>query len=338
MTILGIETSCDETAAALLDISDAGEVRVVSNTVISQITTHKKYGGIVPEVAARKQMEGLVPVLEDALPDGARPDVIAATYGPGLVTALRVGLQSAKTLAYSWGVPLVGVNHIEGHIYSALLEAEEAQLRSLSFPTLAMIVSGGHTELILMKGHGHYELIGRTRDDAAGEAFDKVAKLLGLEYPGGPVISRLAENGNAQAIDFPRPMTDKDTFDFSFSGLKTAVLYHIKEHPPKEEDLPDICASFQQAVIDVLVSKTIRAAQKHNVKHIVLGGGVAANTLLRDTLSNSSEKLGIPTLLPERKYTTDNGTMIALAGYFNYKEGARSDWRTLVADPNLKLC
>lgn len=377
MRILGIETSCDETAASLLEYKN-GSFRVLSDIVASQIEVHKKYGGIVPEVAARKQMEAIIPVLNEAMNaenpkyeilhlnnnnsndknlkqfeiHGSRlelVDVIAVTQGPGLVTSLRIGVQAAKTLAYVLGKPLIAANHIEGHIYSAFLSEKQKnpnskfQIPKISFPALTLIVSGGHTELILMKNHGIYEYIGRTRDDAAGEAFDKVAKLLELSYPGGPIISQLAENGDPTAFDFPRPMIDVNNFDFSFSGLKTAVLYTLRDF--EKQNLKtisynlkaDLCASFQQAVVDVLVSKTIHAARKYDVKSIILGGGVSANSLLRKRLADECNLQSVTCYLSPLAYTTDNAVMIALAGHFRAQREDFADWKTLVADPHLKL-
>ena len=274
MKILGIESSCDETAAALVDYT-GGRFSVLSNVVASQIEIHKKTKGVVPEVAARCHVEAIIPVIKEAMQNETKPDAIAITKGPGLVTSLRIGVDTARTLSFFWGVPMIGVNHLEGHIYASVL-----QNTAIEFPALCLVVSGGHTELVLMKKHLDYKIIGETRDDAAGEAFDKVAKILDLGYPGGPEISKLAKEGNPKAIDFPRPMIDSKDFDFSFSGLKTAVLYYVKNLKPKTYNLkPDICASFEQAVVDVLVAKTICAAKKYKVKTVILGGGVSANNV-----------------------------------------------------------
>lgn len=333
MRVLGIESSCDETAIAL--ITGEGEALVVEKSVISsQIDLHKAYGGVVPEVAARRHVDVLFPLLAEAgIPrDGEGIDVIAVTAGPGLVAALRVGVELAKTLAWAWKKPLVAVNHLEGHVYSTWFAPSQPQ-----FPALALLVSGGHTELILMKGHDEYELLGLTRDDAAGEAFDKVAKLLGLEYPGGPKIAEQALKGNPDAIEFPRPMQESDNLDFSFSGLKTAVSVYLKEHP--NAPIPDVCASFQRAVTDVLVVKTIKAVERYQPVSVLLGGGVAANKELRVRLAESLERgfSGITFHAPTSDLVTDNAAMIAAAGYFRAQAKDFADPLTLEADPNLRL-
>lgn len=351
MKILGIETSCDETAAAVVKY-ERGRFSVLSNVVASQSRLHAKTGGVVPEVAARRHVEAIIPVIKQALREsGIKPqrlnlkpplDAIAVTVGPGLITSLRVGVDTARALAAVWGVPVVGVNHLEGHIYSNWLRRNEnRELRTeIIFPALALIVSGGHTELVLMRKHLDYQIIGATRDDAAGEAFDKVAKLLGLPYPGGPALAKLAERGNRQAINFPRPMIDSHDFDFSFSGLKTAVLYYLKQLRTTNYVLrTNVCASFEQAVVDVLVAKTIRAAKKYKVKTVLLGGGVAANKYLRKQLADAvKQKLRITHYaLPVTHYTTDNAAMIAAAGAFHIEAGRRTRWQRIQADPNLTL-
>lgn len=333
MRILGIESSCDETAIAF--ISGEGESLTVEKSVISsQIDLHKVYGGVVPEVAARRHVDVLFPLLAEAgVPhDGKGIDAIAVTAGPGLVAALRVGVELGKTLAWAWKKPLVAVNHLEGHIYSTWF----AESRP-AFPVLALLVSGGHTELVLMKDHGHYEVLGMTRDDAAGEAFDKIAKLLGLEYPGGPNIAEQALQGNPDAIAFPRPMQDSNDLDFSFSGLKTAVSVYRKEYP--QASIPDICASFQRAVTDVLVSKTIQAVERYQPVSVLLGGGVAANLELRTRLAESLTRgfSEITFHTPSLDLVTDNAAMIAAAGYFRARAKSFVDPLTLAADPNLRL-
>ncbi len=296
-------------------------------------------------MAARRHVDVLFPLLEASgiSKSGKNIDAIAVTAGPGLVPALRIGVEAARTLALAWGKPLVAVNHLEGHVYSVYLPSPkpaEPDVRPLELPVLCLLVSGGHTELVLMKEHGVYTRIGETRDDAAGEAFDKVAQLLGLPYPGGPSISKAALAGNARAIAFPRPMMDSADFDFSFAGLKTAVRVHLKAQPIHgEKELADVCASFQEAVVDVLAAKTVRAAQTHRPKSVILTGGVSANTRLRTELA-----FRLKTELPEVKpffapleFTGDNAAMIAAAGYFRAARGEFVDPLTLHADPNLRL-
>ncbi|HCM67695.1 MAG TPA: tRNA (adenosine(37)-N6)-threonylcarbamoyltransferase complex transferase subunit TsaD [Candidatus Kerfeldbacteria bacterium] len=338
MRILSIETSCDETAISVVDAL-RGKFVVRSHIISSQIPKHVKYGGVVPEVAAREHVKNIIPTLYYALKKSkTKPkqiDLIAVTRGPGLMTSLAVGIQTAVGLAFGWKKPLVGVNHMEGHIYSNWVEHPTTK-----FPALHLVVSGGHTELVLMTGHGKYRLLGKTRDDAAGEAFDKVAKILNLPYPGGPSIQRAAEKGNPQAVDFPRPMMNAQGFEFSFAGLKTSVLYHVqkmKRVTPRQR--ADIAASFQQAVVDVLVAKTVRAATQYRVKSVFLAGGVAANKPLREQLAKAIKK-ELPRALftiPPFKLCTDNATMIAVAGYFRYRRNGADNWQTLDADPNWEL-
>jgi len=332
MRILGIESSCDETAIALVKGGSEGFM-VEKNLVASQIEFHKKYGGVVPEVAARKHAEVIVPLFQEAgiQSDGKGIDVIAVTAGPGLSPSLRVGVEAAKTLAWMWQKPLVAVNHLEGHIYSVWLKNTPV------FPVLCLLVSGGHTELILMKSHGQYELLGMTRDDAVGEAFDKVAKLLGLPYPGGPEISKLAEQGNLEAINFPRPMLHSGDFDFSFSGLKTAVRVYLNDH--SDFKINDVAASFQAAAVEVLISKTLSAAQKYKPASIILAGGVAANKKLRNDLAEViKQKYSQTDFYPAEKiYTGDNAAMIAVAGYFRSQIKDFVDPLNLQADPNMRL-
>ncbi len=384
MLILGMETSCDETAVALVEakaglpseaLAKAGRFIVHKNLVYSQIKIHRKYGGVVPEVAARNHVEKIIPLIEAALstpsdspfPRGRsndlpslerrgrgrlkvlpKIDVIAVTAGPGLVTSLMVGVETARALAYLWKKPLVAVNHLEGHIYANFLSEKICE-----FPILCLIVSGGHTELVLMKKHLNYKVIGATRDDAAGECFDKVGKMLGLPYPAGPEVAKLADKGNPRAIAFPRPMMNSGDFsakggpasgwDFSFSGLKTAVLYYVKKIPKQVRDdkktIVDICASFQQAAVDVLVTKTIRAAQKYRVKTIMLGGGVAANQQLRKQLNEAIKKQSPNTnyLILNTQFCSDNAAMIAAAGYFRALKKDFTPWPKLTVNPNQEL-
>ena len=312
--ILGIETSCDETGAAVV----ADGRRILSNVVASQEDIHRKYGGVFPEVASRQQVRAIVPVVEEAMAQAKASWVdltaIAVTHGPGLAGSLLVGLNAAKGLALAQNLPLVGVNHLEGHIYANWIDAPEPQ-----FPLLCLIVSGGHTELILMREHGRYELLGSTRDDAAGEAFDKVARLLGLSYPGGPAIQRAAERGDPSAVALPRAWL-RGGYDFSFSGLKTAVL-RLTQGAAPSVGVGDMAASFQEAVVDVLAEKTALAAQEHEVHEVLLAGGVAANRLLRERMV---ERLQSPVRYPPVWLCTDNGAMIAAAGYFAFQGGRRS--------------
>lgn len=338
MIILGIESSCDETAVSILGASGK-KFNVLSHIIASQIKTHSQYGGVVPEVAARQHVVNMIPVLDAAMQKaGLKPkdiSAIAVTQGPGLITSLRVGVQTAKTLSLLWHKKIVALNHMEGHIYANWLKNPDIKL-----PALCLIVSGGHTELVLIKKHGQYQLVGRTRDDAAGEAFDKVAKLMGLGYPGGPKIQAVAEKGQANKFDFPRPMMSHNNFDFSFSGLKTSVLYLVKKQfKGKTVPVADIAASFQQAVVDVLVNKTILAANQLNVKSVLLAGGVAANKMLREELGRAVKKElpAVKYYYPELDLCTDNASMIAMAGYFQASKKNFSDWKKIDAQPNWEL-
>lgn len=330
--ILGIESSCDETAIAIVK-GDGDSIIVEKNLIASQAKLHEKYGGVVPEVAARKHTDVIFPLLVEAgvARDGSNIDAIAVTAGPGLVPALRVGVELGKTLAWAWNKPLIGVNHLEGHIYSVWFSGKP------SFPALCLLVSGGHTELILMKDHGVYELIGKTRDDAAGECFDKAAKLLGLGYPGGPAVSKAALAGKRDAIEFPRPMLESGDFDFSFSGLKTAVLVRRKEHP--EDRVEDVCASLEEAIVDTLVGKTLSAVEKYQPTSVILSGGVSANKRLREKLADALSHAAAqpPFFTPDFAYTGDNAAMIAAAGYFHAKQKDFADPLQVVADPNMRL-
>ncbi|MDO8390219.1 MAG: tRNA (adenosine(37)-N6)-threonylcarbamoyltransferase complex transferase subunit TsaD [Actinomycetota bacterium] len=326
--VLGIETSCDETAAALV----MGGYDVVSSAVSTQVDLHAQFGGVVPEIAGRAHLDLLNPMIARAIVEAGvtedRIDAVACTVGPGLIGALLVGVSAAKALALTWNVPFIGVNHMEAHLYAAFLEDP-----TLEFPLVVLLVSGGHTMLIEMQGHGQYRLLGQTIDDAAGEAFDKVARFLGLGYPGGPAIDREAEDGDPEAIRFPRAMLH-DGLDFSFSGLKTSVMNHVRKHP--DVSAADVAASFQAAVVDVLVQKAQRAALQVGACGLVLGGGVAANSLLREQFLSACTQSGIRGFLPSRAMCTDNAAMIAAAGWHRLK----SDGPTGLdagAYPNLRL-
>jgi N6-L-threonylcarbamoyladenine synthase len=317
MLVLGIESSCDETAAAVVTGG-----KMLSNVIASQIKDHSKYGGVVPEIASRKHIEAINPVVREALSDAQvtfrEIEGIAVTCGPGLIGSLLIGLSTAKALAYALNIPLVGVNHLEGHIAASFL-AEKAP----RFPFVALVVSGGHTNIYLVKNYHHFQLLGQTRDDAAGEAFDKAAKLLNLGYPGGVVIDKLARNGNPQAIAFPRAM--KDSPDFSFSGLKTSLLTILKKRGRNfdKSELPDIVASYQEAIVDVLVEKTIRAAKGHDISQIVVCGGVAANGRLREKFAAGTDAGKIELFIPPVILCTDNAAMIAAIGEIMLKNGRR---------------
>ncbi|HEY6532466.1 MAG TPA: tRNA (adenosine(37)-N6)-threonylcarbamoyltransferase complex transferase subunit TsaD [Acidimicrobiales bacterium] len=326
--ILGIETSCDETAAAV--VVDGHEV--LSSVVSSQVDLHARFGGVVPEIASRAHVELLTPVVARALIeagiDDDHVDAVAATVGPGLIGALLVGVSAAKTLALVWDVPFVAVNHLEAHLYAALLEDPQLEL-----PVVVLLVSGGHTLLVLMTGHGKYEVLGSTIDDAAGEAFDKVARYLGLGYPGGPAIDAIAMEGDPDAIAFPRAILD-DGYDFSFSGLKTAVVNHVRKHPDVATE--DVAASFQEAVVDVLVTKARRAARDHGARGLCLAGGVAANSQLRERLLDACVADGLRAFLPSRSMCTDNAAMVAAAGWYRLQSDGPSPLDT-GASPNLRL-
>ncbi len=355
MKILGIETSCDETGVAIIDANiKTKELKILSNVVASSLALHSQTGGIIPNVAAREQAKYMIPVIKEALsstrgvdlqnPAGSI-DVIAVTVGPGLIGSLLVGVETARTLAYVLEKPLVPVNHLIGHIYANFInEIHNSKFiihnsaADMEFPAIALIVSGGHTDLVYMKKHGSIVWLGGTRDDAAGEAFDKIGRLLGITYPAGAKIEELAKNGNPKAFNFPRPMIYSKDFDFSFSGLKTAVLRETKSLSPAINYEPltinNICASAQQAIVDVLVAKTIKAAQQYEVKSILLGGGVAANQKLRDEFKwkMTNGKCKIDFFAPPKNLCTDNAAMIAAAAFFN---GKQEDWRSIIANPEL---
>jgi N6-L-threonylcarbamoyladenine synthase len=346
MIILAIETSCDETAVAILDIKGLTFI-VLANFVASQINIHKKYGGVVPEVAARKHMENMLPLLDKAMKQSKIKqqdiDAIAVVFGPGLITSLIVGLETAKTLSLVWNKPLIPINHIKAHILANYLKGESGILEKIEYPALCLVVSGGHTSLVYLKDPNNFKTIGSTRDDAVGEAFDKAAKILGLGYPGGPIISKHAENTDKEYYKLPRPMIHSKDFDFSFSGLKTAVKYEWdKERFKDEKNIRKMCAAFQQACLDVLISKTIKAAEKFQVKSLLLGGGVAANRELRRQLGEQI-KAQLPDVKfyqPDLHLTTDNALMVAVAAGFEAKEGLKKfseSWRNVKVDPNLEV-
>ena len=328
LVVLGIETSCDETAAAVV----VGGRRVLSSVVSSQVDLHARFGGVVPEIASRAHVELLTPVVAEAmLSAGVEPgdlDAVACTVGPGLVGALLVGVSTAKALALVWDVPFVAVNHLEAHLHAAFLEEPDLQL-----PAVVLLVSGGHTMLVHWEDVGRYRLLGQTVDDAAGEAFDKVARYLGLGYPGGPAIDLLAMEGDASAVAFPRPMIDSG-YDFSFSGLKTAVVNHVRKHP--EVATADVAASFQEAVVDVLVTKARRAAAEVGAKALCIGGGVAANSQLRERMLGVCVDDGLQAFLPSRAMCTDNAAMVAAAGWHRLRADGPSPL-DLGAEPNLRL-
>ena len=328
--VLGIETSCDETAASVVDHGTS----IASSVVSSQIDLHARYGGVVPELAGRAHVELLTPVLSDALraagsdPSGTGIDAIAVTYGPGLIGSLLVGVAEAKALALAWDVPVVGVNHLEAHLFASLLEQPD-----LGWPLVVLLVSGGHTLLIEVTAPGRYRLLGGTIDDAAGEAFDKVARFLGLGYPGGPAIDAVADDGDPEAFAFPRAFLGEG-YDFSFSGLKTSVVNAVRKHPGAATE--DVAASFRAAVVDVLVAKARRAADDVGATALCLAGGVAANSLLRRRVESACAQDGIGAFLPSRALCTDNAAMVAAAGWWRLHHGDPSPL-TLGADPNLRL-
>ena len=333
IVILGIESSCDETAAAV--VRNGREV--LSNVISSQIALHTLYGGVVPEIASRKHIEKINVVIEQALSEAQMTlddlDAIGVTYGPGLVGALLVGVSEAKAIAYAKKLPLIGVHHIEGHISANYIENKD-----LEPPFACLVVSGGHTHLVIVKDYGKYEIVGRTRDDAAGEAFDKVARAIGLGYPGGPKIDRVSKEGNPDAIAFPRAKVADSAYDFSFSGLKSAVLNYL--NGCKMKNIPivqaDVAASFQKAVVDVLVDHAMHAVEEYDFKKFAIAGGVASNSALRAAMEEVCAKRHITFYRPSPIFCTDNAAMIAVAGYYEYCKGTRSGW-DLNAVPNLKL-
>ncbi len=331
LTVLAVESSCDETSASV--VRDGKEV--LSNVIASQIEIHKKYGGVVPEVASRQHMENVIGVMEEAILKSGLTleeiDVFGVTNGPGLVGALLVGVSTVKSLAYGLGKPFIGVNHIEGHILANAIEHE------LDFPLICLVVSGGHTHLVLVKDYGEYEVLGRTLDDAAGEAYDKTARILGLGYPGGPKVEALAKEGDPFAIEFPKAYLSKDSLDFSFSGLKSAVINYV--HQQEQKNLPyskaDVAAGFQEAVIQILEDKLFLAVKQMPVKTIALAGGVASNGTLRDRLKARAEKEGLRFLYPSPVYCTDNGAMIGVAAYHQYEKRLREKRFSEISDLSL---
>ncbi|MCD2493721.1 tRNA (adenosine(37)-N6)-threonylcarbamoyltransferase complex transferase subunit TsaD [Lacrimispora sp. NSJ-141] len=331
--ILAIESSCDETAAAV--VKNGREV--LSNVISSQIALHTLFGGVVPEIASRKHIEKINQVIQEALDEADMTldemTAVGVTYGPGLVGALLVGVSAAKAIAYAKKLPLIGVHHIEGHVSANFIENKE-----LEPPFLCLIVSGGHTHLVKMKDYGEFEIIGRTRDDAAGEAFDKVARAIGLGYPGGPKIDKAAREGNPHAMEFPRAKIEGAPYDFSFSGLKSAVLNYLNHEKMRGEEVSrnDLAASFQNAVVESLVSRTILAAREFNIRDVVIAGGVASNSALRAAMKVACEKEGFRFYYPSPALCTDNAAMIGAAAYYEYQKGTRSGW-DLNAVPNLKL-
>ncbi|MFW6022402.1 MAG: tRNA (adenosine(37)-N6)-threonylcarbamoyltransferase complex transferase subunit TsaD [Halanaerobiaceae bacterium] len=331
--ILAVETSCDETAAAVIK----NGLEVLSNVVASQIDWHRKFGGVVPEIASRKHLELINPVIEEALEkaDIEISDIsaVAATYGPGLVGGLLVGLSAAKAISYSLQVPFIGINHIAGHIYANFISNKD-----IESPVVCLTISGGHTDLLYFEELGGYEILGSTKDDAAGEAFDKTARVLGIGYPGGPAIEKISKEGNPEAVDFPRPFINDDNFDFSFSGLKTAVINYIhnKEQKGEEINTADVAASFQQAVIDIMIAKIIKAVNEYPVKSIILSGGVAANRTLRNQLKERLKQYSLPLYTPDMVLCTDNAAMIGSVAYYKYIKGQYSSLN-LNAKANLKL-
>lgn len=324
MKILAIETSCDETALALIELQqETNHFKIIDHILYSQIEEHSAYGGVVPALASRLHNKKLPGMLQEFIHRNGRDiDAIAVTVGPGLAPSLYVGVNMAQLLAEVLGIPLIPVNHMHGHMFSGLLNDNLEGTIPTEYPFIAYTISGGHTELVLVKAYNEYEIIGMTQDDAAGEAFDKVAKMLNLGYPGGPKVSKLADAGDTNAIAFPRPMLNSGNGDMSFSGLKTAVLYHIRDNAPQnDKDIADICASFEQTVIDVLVSKLDWAIQEYGINQVVIGGGVTANIKLRQAFESYAEKQGIQIIVPNKQLSTDNAIMIAVVACLDMIHG-----------------
>jgi len=360
MKILAIESSCDETSAAIIEgIKTDPAVKIIANNTVSSLPIHSKTGGIIPEAAAREQIRFIIPVIKKTLEDASlsfssqnppKVDAIAVTIGPGLIGSLLVGVETAKTLGYVWNKPIIPVNHLIGHIYAnfvseipnrkSKIENQELNARGylldaeIKFPAVVLVVSGGHTDLILLKNHGKMTWLGGTRDDAAGEAFDKIGRLLNLPYPGGPNIEKMALKGNQKAVNFPRPMIGSDNLDFSFSGLKTAVLREVKDKKLNKKEISNVCASAQKAIIDVLVKKTLKAARKYEVKSILLSGGVAANQKLREEFQFSilNSQLSINFCAPQKFLCTDNAAMIGAAAIYNCE---KKPWKDIQVNPEL---
>lgn len=336
MLILGLETSCDETSAAIIKgEKKSTKVKLLSNVIASSLTLHSKTGGIIPENAAREQIKFIIPVIKEAIEKAnikiSEIDQIAVTYGPGLIGSLLIGVETAKALSLTWKKPLIPTNHLLGHIYANFIDEEQDEIE---FPALGLIVSGGHTDLVLINDHQKIKWLGGTRDDAAGEAMDKIGRVLGLPYPGGPHIEKAALNGDENKYIFPKGLIGSGDFDFSFSGLKASVIREIQKEKLSEQRINDIAASTQKAVVDIIVRKTIKAAQKYSVKSILLGGGVAANTKLKNDLQSGIDKNGLNTKLfvPSKILCTDNGAMIAASAFFNNEE---VDFKEVNANPNL---
>ncbi|HHH27280.1 MAG TPA: tRNA (adenosine(37)-N6)-threonylcarbamoyltransferase complex transferase subunit TsaD [Polyangiaceae bacterium] len=323
MRILGIESSCDETAAAVV----TGEGEVISDVVASQYAVHAPYGGVVPELASRAHVRNVIPVIERALEQAGgiqTIDAVAVTHGPGLIGALLVGLSSAKAICWAGDLPLIGVNHLVGHMFAVFLQREAERTKTPDFPYIALLVSGGHTAIYEVRGPGEIRILGQTRDDAAGEAYDKVGKLLGLPYPGGPVVDRLAQGGDPNAVDLPAPMSSNRTLDFSFSGLKTSVARYVKVNGIPE-DPADLCAAFQRRVVRVLVKKSVHACRQHGIPRLVLGGGVAANRGLRERARQQCDRAQIELFVPALASCTDNAAMIAYAGALRLQMGEQDN-------------
>ena len=336
MLILGIESSCDETGAAIIKVNPNDKsVKLLSNSLATSIDLHAETGGIIPENAAREQIKFIIPVIKDALKKAKLTmndiDKIAVTYGPGLIGSLLIGVETAKTLSYVYNKPLIPTNHLLGHIYANFID--EGQ-KNIKFPAIALIVSGGHTDLVLIKSHKNYKWLGGTRDDAAGEAMDKIGRLLDLPYPGGPHIEKAALKSDNSMFKFPSPLINSPDYDFSFSGLKTAVLREVKDRKQSDQDVNDISFAVQKSIVEVLTKKTLKAADEFKVKSILLGGGVAANSSLRETfnLKLSTLNLSAKLFVPDKKLCTDNGAMIAAAAYFNDNS---TDYKSVDANPNL---
>ncbi len=335
MIILGIETSCDETSAAIVR-----DGKLLSNVTVVQLF-HSEHGGVVPELASRAHLKLIVPIVDDALRkasvDKANLDAVAAVHGPGLIGSILVGLSFGKAMAMGLGIPFIGINHMEAHIFSNLIDDPKP-----SFPFVNLTVSGGHTQLVLVKNYFQYQLLGETIDDAAGEAFDKVAKMLGIGYPGGPLVDKSAVNGNAKAVNFPRPYLEEGSHEFSFSGIKTSVLYYLrkvgfdKTINRNKQFIADVCASFQAAIVDVLIDKLLIAAKKYNVKDVTVSGGVSANSELRRRLEAETKINHLNLFIPKLDFCTDNGAMVAAAGYERLRHGFKSSFE-LTAEPNLQL-
>jgi len=341
MYILGIETSCDETAASVIRVKQqSGKIEVLSNIISSQIDIHKKYGGVVPEVAAREHVLNILPVISEALSVAkikpTKLTAIGITKGPGLVTSLLTGLETARCLAYVWNKPIIEVNHIAGHIYANFID----QPKKILFPAVILTVSGGHTTLLLMNAKEKITIIGETRDDAAGEAFDKAAKMMSLGYPGGPAVSDQAKKyKKTEKITLPRPMLSSPDYDFSFSGLKTALLYQLQQDKKWKQRIPAYCHEFQQAIIDILIAKTLKAARNYKAKTIMLTGGVSANSELRDQMASAVADKAPKTafLVPNKEFTTDNAAMIAAAAFHLYKRGKINSYQKIKVDASLQL-